>query len=316
MRRLRLTDRAAFLGGFGLGSFFAGLGAYYADPRLGRRRRALAADRVTHVSRVGRKGIGRSERYLANHARGLFAFIGAKLRHESVPDEVVEQRVRAALGRVSKHVAALDVAVENGSVTLCGPILDHEHRRVLRTARRVRGVRLVGDYLERHLHPDIPALGEGGREARRSSGRRLSCVQVMKTNPWTAREDDMVRDVAQMMAEANIGFMPVCDAEGRVVGTLTDRDIVVRVVATGSPPDVARVGQIMSRSIVACRQDDDLLIAERLMEQYQVSRVVVTDEQNVSAGVISLSDIAEHEPPHRAARTLRGVAAREAPRPH
>jgi CBS domain-containing protein len=315
MRRLRFTDRKAFLGGFGLGSLFACVGAYYGDPRLGRRRRALAGDRVAHFARVGGKEIGRSERYVANHARGLFAYFRAKLRRESVPDEVVEQRVRAALGRVSRHVAALDVAVENGSVTLCGPILDHEHRQVLRTVRRVRGVRLVDDYLDRHLHPDIPALGAGGREARRSSVRRLSCAQIMKTNPRTAREDDSVRDIAELMAEANIGFLPVCDAQRRVVGTLTDRDIVVRAVASGWAPDAAQVGQIMSPNVVACRPDDDLLLAEQFMERYQVSRVVITDEQGVLKGVISLSDIAENEPSGRAARTLRGVAAREAPRP-
>jgi CBS domain-containing protein len=186
---------------------------------------------------------------------------------------------------------------------------------VIRTARRVRGVRLVDDYLERHLHPDVPALGGGGREAGRTSVRRLSCAQVMKTKPRSAREDDTVRDVAELMAEANIGFLPVCDAERRIVGTLTDRDIVVRSVACGSALDVARVGQIMSRSVIACRPDDDLLLAERLMEQYQVSRVVITDEHDVLKGVISLSDIAENEPSGRAARTLRGVAAREAPRP-
>jgi CBS domain-containing protein len=315
MRRLRLTDTKAFLGGFGLGSVLACLGGYYADPRVGRRRRALAGDRAAHFVRIGGKEIGRSERYLANHARGLLAFFRAKLRHESVGDEVVEQRVRTALGRVSRHVAALDVVVENGSVTLCGPVLEHEHRRVIRTARRVRGVRLVDDYLDRHLHPDIPGLRDGGREASRTSVRRLSCAQVMKTKPRTAREDDTVRDVAEMMAEANIGFLPVCDAEDKVVGTLTDRDIVVRAVACGSSPDVARVGQIMSLNVVVCRPDDDLLLAEQFMQQYQVSRVVITDEQGVLKGVISLSDIAENEPSGRAARTLRGVAAREAPRP-
>ena len=315
MRRLRLTDRKAFLGGLGLGSLVACLGAYYADPRLGRRRRALAGDRAAHVTRVGGQGIGRAERYIANHARGLFAYVRAMLRRESVPDEVVEQRVRAALGRVSRHVAILDVAVENGSVTLCGPILDHEHRRVIRAARRVRGVRVVDDYLDRHLHPDVPGLGDGGREARRTSGRRLSCAQVMKTNPRTAREDDTVKDVAELMAAANIGFLPVCDAQRRIVGTLTDRDIVIRAVASGSAPDVARVGQIMSRSVISCRQDDDLLLAEQLMERYQVSRVVITDDQDVLKGVISLSDIAENEPAGRAARTLRGIATREAPRP-
>ena len=117
------------------------------------------------------------------------------------------------------------------------------------------------------------------------------------------------------MSAANIGFLPVCDDGGKVVGTVTDRDIVVRAIARGLDPALARVTEVMSRDVVACRSDDELTLAEQFMANYQVSRLVITDDDGTLEGVISLSDIAEHEPARRAARTLRAVAAREAPRP-
>ena len=116
------------------------------------------------------------------------------------------------------------------------------------------------------------------------------------------------------MSVANIGFLPVCDGDRRVVGTLTDRDIVVRGVALGCECGRPTVGEVMSRNVVACRPEDELAVVEQFMAYYQVSRLVITDERDVLVGVISLSDIAEREPAKRAARTLRAVAAREAPR--
>ena len=72
----------------------------------------------------------------------------------------------------------------------------------------------------------------------------------------------------------------------------------------------------MSRNVVACRPDDELSVVEQFMAYYQVSRLVISDERDVLVGVISLSDIAEREPAKRAARTMRAVAAREAPPAH
>jgi CBS domain-containing protein len=143
----------------------------------------------------------------------------------------------------------------------------------------------------------------------------MRCEDLMKREVQTIREHDTIRTAAERMAAAHVGFLPVCDEGRRAIGTVTDRDIAIRAVAEGKTPDGCRVGDIMSRSVVACRPYDDVTLAERLMAQHQKSRIVVTDEDGVLRGVISLSDIAEHEPARRAARTLREVAAREAPRP-
>jgi CBS domain-containing protein len=302
-----------FLGGLGFGSLVAFLAAFFGDGRLGRRRRALAGAKARHLGLVGLRRLGRSRRGLINRARGAWARLRARLRSEAVADEVIEQRVRAALGRVASHVSVIDVLVEDGRVALGGPILESEHRRVVRTARRVLGVRALDDWLEEHRRADIPELSDVGRVARAANRRR--CASVMKTVPQSVNEDDSIRIAAEIMAAANIGFLPVCDEGGKVVGTVTDRDIVVRAIARGLDPALARVTEVMSRNVVACRPDDELALAEQFMANYQVARLVITDDDGILEGVISLSDIAEHEPARRAARTLRAVAAREAPRP-
>jgi len=301
-----------FWGGFGLGSAVAFMLAYYADPRLGRRRRALAGAKLAHATRSGRMGVGKASRGLANHTRGLWARIRARLRTEMPADEVVHQRVRAALGRLSRNVSAIEVSVQDGDVTLDGPILEREHRRVIRAARRVRGVRNLHDHLDRHLHSDVRGLRSGATGGKAVSQRR--CADFMKANPQSVLEIDSLRQAAELMAAANIGFLPVCDADGKVIGTITDRDIVVRGVALGADLEGGTVGDLMSRNVVACRPDDELSIVEQFMAYYQVSRLVITDERDMLMGVISLSDIAEREPAKRAARTLRAVSAREAPR--
>ncbi|HXU07308.1 MAG TPA: CBS domain-containing protein [Polyangia bacterium] len=306
------SNRLAFLGGIGVGSTAACMLAYFADPRLGRRRRALAGAKLAHATRSGRQGVGKASRGLANHTRGLWARIAARIRTESPADEVVEQRVRAALGRLSRHVSAISVSVQGGALTLTGPILEREHRRVVRAAGRIRGVRSVQDQLERHLHSDVQGLRGGSTPGKAGSQRR--CAEFMKADPQSVMETDSLRQAAELMATANIGFLPVCDADRRVIGTITDRDIVVRGVALGADLENGMVSDVMSRNVIACRPDDELGIVEQFMSYYQVSRMVITDERDVLLGVISLSDIAEREPARRAARTLRAVAAREAPR--
>jgi CBS domain-containing protein len=139
----------------------------------------------------------------------------------------------------------------------------------------------------------------------------LTCDDVMSPDVQFVSEEDTIKDAARKMRLCNIGFLPVCDADRRVLGTITDRDITIRAVADNRPPDACRVGEVMTRDVVACRPEDPLATCERYMAHYQKSRVVVTGDDGRLCGVISLSDIAEIEAPE-AAHTLCAVAAREA----
>jgi CBS domain-containing protein len=114
------------------------------------------------------------------------------------------------------------------------------------------------------------------------------------------------------MAERNIGFLPIRDGKGQVVGTLTDRDIVVRVVARGLDPAATLLQDVYTRDIVACAPDDELSVAEALMSKHKKSRIICLDAARHLAGVISLSDVARFETGARSSALLRAVAQREA----
>jgi osmotically-inducible protein OsmY len=155
----RRAIRSAFRWGVGLGALTGVAATFFGDRRLGRKRRAMAADKISHASRVGREEVAKTKRNLGNHVRGWFAELQGRIRAAPADDDVIEQRVRAALGRASSHVSAIDVAVKEGMVVLGGPLLEHEHRNVVRTALRVRGVRGVDDRLKLHQQADIGILG-------------------------------------------------------------------------------------------------------------------------------------------------------------
>ena len=93
------------------------------------------------------------------------------------------------------------------------------------------------------------------------------------------------------------------------------RDIALRVVAEGKQPST-RVGDVMTREVVACRLGNDLAEAEHLMRDKHKSRVMVCDEQGKLVGIISLSDIADAEEAGVTAQTLREVSSRETRQPH
>jgi CBS domain-containing protein len=113
------------------------------------------------------------------------------------------------------------------------------------------------------------------------------------------------------MRDQNVGFLPVCEQRTKPVGTITDRDIAIRVVAEDKP-NTTPVDQVMTSEVISARPDDDLQTAQELMAKHHKSRIMCVDDRGMLVGVISLSDIAQHEDQGRASRTLREVSEREA----
>ncbi len=142
----------------------------------------------------------------------------------------------------------------------------------------------------------------------------MKVESVMKP-PKGCREGDTVRDCARTMQEDNIGFTPICDQAGAPIGTLTDRDIAIRVVARGLSADTP-VRDVMTKDVVSCRIGTSLRDAEELMRDRHKSRIMVCDDQGKLAGVISLSDVADLEDEATAGETMRAVASRETQQPH
>ena len=112
---------------------------------------------------------------------------------------------------------------------------------------------------------------------------------VMSKDVQVARPHDTLLEVAARMAAGDFGFIPVADGD-RLIGALTDRDIVVRGVASGAGPE-ARGLDVLSRDALVVRADDDLKVALDLMSSRQIRRLPVVDKDGRLVGVVSLGDL-------------------------
>src|SRR4051812_17737289 len=102
----------------------------------------------------------------------------------------------------------------------------------------------------------------------------MQCSDLMKTDIECCGPDETVEDAAVRMKDRGIGFIPICYDRGKVAGTLTDRDIVLRVVATGMKPSATKVSEVFTREVIGCSPDDDLAVAEALMSKHKKSRIL------------------------------------------
>ncbi len=114
---------------------------------------------------------------------------------------------------------------------------------------------------------------------------------IMTRGIRTIHGDECLEAAAAGMALLDVGPLPVHDGE-KLVGVLTDRDIVVRAVATGMDPVQTRVGQVMTPAVVYCYEDQDVHEAARLMVEHQVRRLMVLDRDERLVGIVSLGDLA------------------------
>ena len=118
-----------------------------------------------------------------------------------------------------------------------------------------------------------------------------SVKDAMTSDVKTAAPSQSLTDVARLMKQEDVGSVPVVDGE-RLIGMVTDRDIVVRGIADGSDPHAIKAGDIASREVVTVRPDDDLDEALRLMGQHQVRRLPVVDDGHL-VGVVAQADMAQ-----------------------
>lgn len=136
--------------------------------------------------------------------------------------------------------------------------------------------------------------------------------ETMLTLVYSARLKDSVQRCAQLMSEEKIGFLPVLDEQGTLAGVVTDRDLVVRVLAEGRSALIP-VGEVMTPGpIMTCSPDDDLVDLERKMSAEKKARAVVINASRQPVGVISLSDVARADRAlQRVGRLLATLVSRE-----
>lgn len=112
---------------------------------------------------------------------------------------------------------------------------------------------------------------------------------VMSKDVQVARPGDTLQEVAARMSAGDFGFMPVADGD-RLIGAITDRDIVVRAVAAGAAC-TSPVVEYLSRDTQTARADDDLKTVLEIMGSRQIRRLPVLDKDGRLVGVVSLGDL-------------------------
>ena len=119
--------------------------------------------------------------------------------------------------------------------------------------------------------------------------REIMTDAVVKIGP-----EESVAVAARTLAHYNIGALPVCSANGKLCGIVTDRDLVTRCVAAGRRPEATPVREIMTTQVVAVCSDMDATAAAKLMGKQQIRRLPVVEEGRL-CGMVSLGDLAARE---------------------
>ena len=146
----------------------------------------------------------------------------------------------------------------------------------------------------------------------KGSGQKVA--DVMTSNPECVTESDSIRQVARLMVECNCGALPVIQSEGnkRVIGMITDRDIVVRVIAEGKSVEGATVADAMSRGVHTVKTDQALDSVYKIMAEEQIRRIPVVDQDDRIIGIVSVADVAtEDSQDRKLAKTMEDISEGE-----
>jgi CBS domain-containing protein len=138
-----------------------------------------------------------------------------------------------------------------------------------------------------------------------------TCREVMTSNPTCAVPTDSVERVAQMMKSENVGPIPVVESKDskKLVGIVTDRDLVLKVLAEGRSGQNTNVDAVMTRNVTACREDDNLDRALQAMADQQIRRIPIVNGNNEIVGIIAQADVATRtEQPRKTADVVEEIS--------
>jgi CBS domain-containing protein len=120
----------------------------------------------------------------------------------------------------------------------------------------------------------------------------MKIKQVMNRPAVTCPSNSTMDNAARLMWEFDCGVIPVVDAEGRLEGILTDRDICMAAYTQGQPLWSILVSSAMARQVVAAHEEDAIETVEGLMRDHQLRRLPVIDDEHRPIGMVSLNDLA------------------------
>ena len=130
---------------------------------------------------------------------------------------------------------------------------------------------------------------------------------IMTPDATCVSESDDLVTAARKMAELDIGSLPICGEDNRLKGMITDRDIVVKVLAEGKDPASCRVSDLAEGKPVTIGADDDAAEILATMSQYQVRRLPVIDGHDL-VGIVALSDVAKALPDKPVGEVLQAIS--------
>src|SRR2546423_7448756 len=131
-----------------------------------------------------------------------------------------------------------------------------------------------------------------------ATSRAMKISEIMTADTEFGAAEDSVIDAARLMAQHDVGIVPICESveTRKAIGCITDRDIVVRVVAEGKDPNVINsLREVMTNELATCSPNDEVDEVLQLMEQRQVRRVLVTDEHGSLVGIVATADLSPVE---------------------
>jgi len=134
----------------------------------------------------------------------------------------------------------------------------------------------------------------------------MKVSDIMTRDVRVLSPDQTIREAANLMTEIDAGAVPVGEND-RLVGMITDRDIVIRAVAQGKSP-ATKVAEVMSKEMLYCSETDDIDAVARNMAKAQVRRLPVINKDKRLVGIVSLGDLARNDDPATIGRTVSRVS--------
>jgi CBS domain-containing protein len=132
--------------------------------------------------------------------------------------------------------------------------------------------------------------------------------EVMTGGAECIDENDTVLDAAKRLAELNVGAMPICGSDNRLKGMLTDRDIVVKVLAQGKDPGSTKAGELGEGKPVTIGADDSVEEALHTMADHKVRRLPVIDGHDL-IGIVSQADLAKNVDEEKVGDLVEAISA-------
>jgi CBS domain-containing protein len=131
-----------------------------------------------------------------------------------------------------------------------------------------------------------------GDQAIQAGADDMIVSQLMSRNIVTCKKEDSLQEAAKKMWDHDIGCLPVLDAEERVIGIVTDRDVCMAAYTQGKELGLIPVASAMAQRVFSCSSTDSVKSVEAIMKEHQVRRVPIVDEEGRLQGLISMNDVA------------------------